>query len=183
MTANENPKWSFKYLQKRNTDQTDCEYRINVLRTYMHTGKKKVELYKSDLNKITHSYTARYSLTKSGILLDKVFVCLQESGDTFEVRVKEEVDELLKLRKNISVCSKSGNICMNIYLQTVLKPYIGNNPFLLIVDSWGGNLHNLKCNLCNTNYCFIKCSWYAVHLCFQCFYINFPQHYGNVRIL
>ncbi|XP_018363089.1 PREDICTED: uncharacterized protein LOC108761180, partial [Trachymyrmex cornetzi] len=39
------------------------------------------------------------------------------------------------------------------------------------------NLHNLKCNLCKTNYCFIKCSWCAAHLCFQCFYINFhPQH-------
>jgi len=59
----------------------------------IHVKRKKLELY-IDLNKITHSYTAQYSLIKSGILLDKVFVCLQESGDTFGVRVIEEVDEL-----------------------------------------------------------------------------------------
>ena len=57
-----------------NTDQTGCEYRVNVSRT--HTGEKKVKLYIGDLNKIIHSCTAQYSLTKSGILLDKVFVCL-----------------------------------------------------------------------------------------------------------
>ena len=65
-----------------------------ISRTYTHTSEKKVELCIDDLNKITYSYTAQYSLTKSGILLDKVFVCLQESGDTFGVRVIEEVDEL-----------------------------------------------------------------------------------------
>jgi len=59
-----------------NTDQTGCEYRVNVSRTYTHKGEKAVELYIGDLNKITHSYTAQYSLTKSGKLLDKVFVCL-----------------------------------------------------------------------------------------------------------
>lgn len=27
-----------------NTDQTGCEYRVNVSRTYTHTGEKTVEL-------------------------------------------------------------------------------------------------------------------------------------------
>lgn len=76
-----------------NTDQTGCEYRVNVSRTYTHTGEKAVELYIGDLNKIIHSYTAQYSLTKSGKILDKIFVCLQEPGDIFGVRVKKEVDE------------------------------------------------------------------------------------------
>lgn len=123
-----------------NTDQTGCEYRANVSRTYTHNGKKTVELYIGDLNKVTHFYTAQYSLTKCGKLLDKAFVCLQELGETFRVRIKQEVDELLKLCKNvIVVCSKSAKLTSNLYdqyLKTVLKPYVGNNPLLIIVDSW-----------------------------------------------
>ncbi|XP_076545771.1 LOW QUALITY PROTEIN: uncharacterized protein LOC117611086 [Osmia lignaria lignaria] len=130
-----------------NTDQTGCEYRINVARTYTHTGQKTVELFIGDLNKITHSYTAQYSLTKSGKLLPKVFVCLQESGDAFGVRVKAEVNEILKLCKNvIVVCSKSGKLSSDLYkkyLEKVIKPYVGNNPFLMIVDSWGGGHKNI----------------------------------------
>lgn len=121
-----------------NTDQTGCEYRVNVSRTYTHTDEKRVELALGDLNKITHSYTAQYLLTKSRKLLDKVFVCLQEPGDTFGIRVKKEVDELLKLCKNvIIVCSKSGKLTSYLYkeyLKTVLKPYVGNNQFFIIVD-------------------------------------------------
>uniref|UniRef100_UPI001478BC9B LOW QUALITY PROTEIN: uncharacterized protein LOC117611452 n=1 Tax=Osmia lignaria TaxID=473952 RepID=UPI001478BC9B len=122
-----------------NADQTGCEYRINVARTYTHTGQKTVELFIGDLNKIIHSYTHSY--------IHKVFVCLQEPGDAFGVRVKAEVDELLKLCKNvIIVCSKSGKLTSNLYkeyLEKVVKPYVGNNPFLMIVDSWGGhkNIH------------------------------------------
>lgn len=281
-----------------NTDQTGCEYRTNVFRTYTHKGEKLVEISIGDLNKVTHSYTAQYSLTKSGKLLEKVFVCLQEPGDTFGVRVKKEVDELLQLCKNVNiVCSKSGKLTSYLYeqyLQTVIKPYVGNNRFLMLVDSWGGqkniytyneiftddeskptcnlqiippkctpicqpcdvyfyrqvkiiikriqncpdiliggekielnsrydairiqslthyilsspkfknmiqyawyasklasereiflnvnqlcfpvNIHNLKC-LCNKQNSFIKCSWCASNLCFQCFFVNFhPQH-------
>jgi len=281
-----------------NTDQTGCEYRVNVARTYTHTNEKTVELFMGDLNKITHSYTAQYALTQSGILLNKVFVCLQEPGDKFGERVQIEVDKLLQLCKNVVVvCSKSGKLTSYLYdqfLKTILKPYVGNNPFLLIVDSWGGqkninmynanfindenrptcnlqfippkctpicqpcdvyffrqvkiiikriqncpdilidgekkelnsrydairiqslthyllcapkfknmiqfawyasklakerdifynvnqlcfpvNVHNYKC-WCQKNYSFIKCSWCAFYLCFQCFYVNFhPQH-------
>ena len=82
----------------------------------MRIGEKKVEFYIGDLNKITHSYTAQYSLTKSRILLDKVFVYLQELGNTFGVRIKEEIDEFLKLCKNVSiVCSKSGKLTSYLY--------------------------------------------------------------------
>lgn len=98
------------------------------------------------MNKITHLYTAQYSLTKSGKLLNKVFVCLQEPGDTFGVRVKQEVDKLLTLCKNvIVVCSKSGKLTSYLYeqyLKTVLKPYVSNNPFLIIIDS-GGDQKNI----------------------------------------
>jgi hypothetical protein len=88
-----------------NTDQTGCEYKVNVSRTY--TGEKTVELSIGDLNKVIHSYTAQYSLIQSGKLLNKVFVCLQEPGDMFGVRVQREVDELLKLCKNVMLSVQS----------------------------------------------------------------------------
>ncbi|KAL6416504.1 hypothetical protein ACFW04_013408 [Cataglyphis niger] len=123
-----------------NTNQTSCEYRVNVPRTYTHTGEKLVQLYICDLNKVSH--TAQYLMTKSDKLLNKIFVCLQEFTDSFRMRVQEDVDELLKLYKNIVVlCSKSGKLTTSLYeqyLKSVVEPYIGNNPFLFIVDFWGG---------------------------------------------
>ncbi|XP_071642227.1 uncharacterized protein [Temnothorax longispinosus] len=81
------------------------------------------------------------------------------SSDTspglFGVRVKQEVDELLNMCKNvIVVCQKSGKLTSSLYKQyliTVLKPYVGNNPFLIIVDSWGGkkNIHMYNENFKN----------------------------------
>lgn len=125
-----------------NTDQTDCEYRLNVARTYTHTGEKLDELYIGDLNKVSHSYTAQYSITQSGKLLPKVFVCLQEFADSFGVRVQKDVDDLLKICRNVVVvCSKSGKLTTSLYqqyLHSVVKPYVGIEPFLFIVDSWGG---------------------------------------------
>ncbi|XP_032675579.1 uncharacterized protein LOC116846167 isoform X2 [Odontomachus brunneus] len=125
-----------------NSDQMDCEYRINVTRTYTHTGEKLVQLYIGDLNKISHTYTVQYSLTKSGKLLNKVFVCLQEYSDSFGVRVQKEIDTLLQLCKNVVVvCSKFGKLTTHLYqqyLKLVVKPYVGNNKFLFLVDAWGG---------------------------------------------
>lgn len=125
-----------------NTDQTSCEYRVNVSRTYTHTGEKLVQLYIGDLNKVSDLYTAQYSMTKSGKLLNKVFVCLQEFIDSFALRVQKDVNELLKLCKDVVViCSKSGKLTTSLYeqyLKSVVEPYVGNNPFLFIVDSWGG---------------------------------------------
>ncbi|XP_025156211.1 uncharacterized protein LOC112588977 [Harpegnathos saltator] len=130
-----------------NSDRTGCEYRVNVARTYTHTGEKFVQLYIGDLNKVTHSYTAQYSVTQSGKLLNKMFVCLQETSDTFGVRVQKEVDALLLLCKNVvPVCPKSGKLTTSLYqqyLKLVLKPYVSNHQFLFLVDSWGGqkNIH------------------------------------------
>jgi len=58
-----------------NTDQNGCEYRVNVSsQECIRIQVKRKSNFIGDLNKITHSYTAQYSSTKSGILLDKVFV-------------------------------------------------------------------------------------------------------------
>lgn len=42
-------------------------------------GSKTVFVKRKDMNKVTHSYTAQYTITLSGQLLPLVFVCLQVS--------------------------------------------------------------------------------------------------------
>jgi hypothetical protein len=41
----------------------------------------------------------------------------------------------------VFTCSKSGKLTKELfvkYLETILKPYVGENEFLLRVDLWGG---------------------------------------------
>lgn len=106
------------------------------------TGEKKTLVAVGSINKVTHSYTAQYSITASGKLLPKAFLCLQESTDKFGPRVAEKVNRLTDMYKNLYVtCSKSGKLTNGIYklyLQHVLKPYVENNKFCLVLDSWGG---------------------------------------------
>lgn len=123
-----------------NTDQTGCEYRVNINRTLDSKGAKMIRAYIGDLNKVSHSYTAQYAMTAAGTLLPQVFICLQESKDTFGPRVQKEIDQLVTNYKNVFVtCSKSGKLgreLVHSYLQNVLKPYI-RKPFVLIKDNWG----------------------------------------------
>jgi hypothetical protein len=95
------------------------------------------------MNKITHSYTAQYSLTLSGRVLPKVFVCLQEATGTFGPRVQKTVDdEYAEKYKNVVITSsKSGKLTTNLYidfLNNCLKPYVNQEHFLLLIDSWEG---------------------------------------------
>jgi len=94
------------------------------------------------MNKVTHSYTAQYGLTLSGKVLPHVFVCLQEPTGNFGPRVKKSVDDYAQKYKNVIITSsKSGKLTTELYIQFLngcLKPYVGEQPFLLIIDSWGG---------------------------------------------
>lgn len=94
------------------------------------------------MNKVTHSYTAQYGLTLSGKLLPAVFICLQETTGSFGPRIQKSVDEYMKKYPNVVVTSsKSGKLTTKLYtdfLKHVLKPYVGEKSFLLLIDSWGG---------------------------------------------
>lgn len=125
-----------------NTDQMGCEYRANINRTLEHTGHKTVEVHLGDVNKVTHSYTVQYSITASGKLLPKVYICLQEVKGTFGPQVQRTVDGLCDQFRNVCVtASKSGKLSTQLYdhyTVEVLKPYVGENKFVLIQDTWGG---------------------------------------------
>lgn len=125
-----------------NTDQTGCEYRMDIKRTLSYKGEKTVQLAVRDKNKITHSYTAQYSITASGELLPAVFLCTQEPSGIFGPWILTNVKALEREYGNVIVtCSKSGKLTTALFeqfLDTVIKPYVENNKFLLILDSWGG---------------------------------------------
>ncbi|GBN35808.1 Valine--tRNA ligase, partial [Araneus ventricosus] len=55
-----------------NTDQTGCQYQSNYNRTLAVKGSKTIFVKQNDMNKVTHSYTAQYSLSLSGKVLPKV---------------------------------------------------------------------------------------------------------------
>lgn len=123
-----------------NTDQTDCQYQTSYNRSLDFQGIKTVLVQKQNLNKITHSYTVQYSVTASGKLLPRVFLCLQEPTNKFGSVVSKIVKKLETEFKNVIVtCSKSGKLTKDLYkqfLETILVPYVKNEKFMLIIDSW-----------------------------------------------
>jgi hypothetical protein len=125
-----------------NTDQSSCQYQMvfNCLLDYQ--GAKTVLVKKQNLAKTTHSYTLQYTLTASGTLLPFVFLCMQETGNIFGSQVSKTVENLTEDYGNVIVtCSKSGKLTKELFVkypEMILKPYIRDNEFLLLVDSWGG---------------------------------------------
>ncbi|XP_044587203.1 uncharacterized protein LOC123266824 [Cotesia glomerata] len=127
-----------------NTDQTGCQYQSMFNRTLTEKGSKTVFAKVQDMTKVSHSYTAQYSITLSGKLLPHVFICLQEPTGDFGPRIKKNVEEYLKKYKNVIVTSsKSGKLTTTLYknfLEKCLMPYVQKNKFLLIIDSWTGQV-------------------------------------------
>ncbi|XP_025832862.1 uncharacterized protein LOC108734939 [Agrilus planipennis] len=125
-----------------NTDQTGCQYQSHFNRTLTDKGSKTVFANVQDMNKLSHTYTAQYSITLSGKLLPQVFICLQEPTGDFGPRIKQHVEEYVKKYRNVVVTSsKSGKLTTILYKKFLVKslmPYVQKNKFLLLVDSWTG---------------------------------------------
>ncbi|GBN35976.1 hypothetical protein AVEN_22431-1 [Araneus ventricosus] len=126
-----------------NTDQTGCQYQSNYNRTLAVKGSKTIFVKRNDMNKVTHSYTAQYSLSLSGKVLPKVFICLQEATGNFGPRVQKSVNRYAEKYRNVVIkSSKSGKLTSGLYidfLNDCLKPYVREEQFLLLLDSWGGH--------------------------------------------
>ncbi|GFX21660.1 HTH CENPB-type domain-containing protein [Trichonephila clavipes] len=125
-----------------NTDQTGCQYQSMYNRTLAEQGSKVVLVKRKDMNKVTHSYTAQYVMTLSGKLLPTVFICLQEANGNFGPRAQKSVNEYAKIYTNVAITSsKSGKLTTALYkdfLIDVMKPYVKEEKFLFLIDSWGG---------------------------------------------
>lgn len=60
-----------------NTDQMGVECHTNVYRIHEHNGDKAVNVCLGDVNKVTHTHTAQYTITAFGRFVNKVLLCLQ----------------------------------------------------------------------------------------------------------
>ena len=99
------PKFSKDFVI--NTDQTGCQYNAIFKRTLDFQGVRDVHVRTENLTKMTHSYTAQYSIAASGKLLPKVFLCLQEQANKFGPRVSKHVDTFsTKFGNVVATCSK-----------------------------------------------------------------------------
>ena len=64
----------------------------------------------------------QYSITASGKLLPKVFLCMQESTNKFGPLVSKKVEALENEFENVVVrCSKSGKLTRELYKQFLEK--------------------------------------------------------------
>lgn len=137
------PKFDPKFVL--NTDQTGCQIQSSCQRTYTFKGEKITNVAYDNLSKTTHSYTAQYTVTLEGKLLPKVFICLQETNGVFGPRVQEQVNKIVDELGNVVVtCSKSGKLSTTLYkyyLTSVLKPYVEDEMFLFVIDSWNGQVN------------------------------------------
>jgi len=130
-----------------NTDQTGCQYQTVIDRTLDDIGKKEILVAVQNMNKVTHSYTAQYSLVMAGALLPFVFVCLQEPKGQFGPLVQEQIRDFSVKYPNVVIrCSASGKLSTKLYEEylEVLKVHVGKRPFLLLVDSWSGQTNPLS---------------------------------------
>ncbi|XP_046476181.1 uncharacterized protein [Neodiprion pinetum] len=125
-----------------NTDQSGCQYQSTYNRSLAEKGAKTIFVKKKNISLTTHSYTAQYALTASGKVLPFVFVCLREPSGAFGPQIKKQINQLSKIYNNIIItCTKSGKLTKQQYekfLKTCLLPYVQENKFLLIIDSWVG---------------------------------------------
>lgn len=103
---------------------------------------KAVFVERQEVNKISHSYTVQYAITMSGKLLPRVFICLQEATDMFDPKIKKAVDEFAKRYTNVIITfSKSRKLTTYLYtqfLKETVAPYVRQEKFLLLIDSWDG---------------------------------------------
>ena len=88
------------------------------------------------IHKVTHLFTAQYSIKH---LVNYCHLCFYVCK---KPQVQIKINELSEEYNNIYVtASKSGKLNSAIFgsfLDNVLKPYVGENNFIFITDSWGG---------------------------------------------
>jgi hypothetical protein len=74
--------------------QIRCQYQSTFDPTLTTVGEKTVIVERKDLPKVSHSYTAQYSLSIARKLLPHVFLCFQELAGKFGPVVQKRMDEL-----------------------------------------------------------------------------------------
>lgn len=109
-----------------NMDQTSVNYEQSTDRTLSFVGERDTYLHAGSKLKQTHSYTSQITISRSGRLVGKLLLCLQEPTGVFGPRVGPKVHELESEYGNIVVfASRSGKMTSELnqhWVSQVVKP-------------------------------------------------------------
>lgn len=128
-----------------NSDQSRFEKEMYCNRTYANVGDKTVLSQVVRVDSTKHSYTIQPSVSKSGKLAKKLYICLQEStGNKFGPQIAKKVEECMMQYTNLHIeCSKSGKLNKNPQLWSWFKTFANENfdysQNVIILDSWSAH--------------------------------------------
>ena len=121
-----------------NTDQSGLEIEMVGNRTLSFKGEKTTLGKVRSIHNTSHSYTVQFITSLSGEQIGKCYLCLKENNG----RMSENIKKDLFRASNVTVtCSKSGKLTSSLveyWIQNVLKPAVGDEKVLLLLDVWGG---------------------------------------------
>jgi hypothetical protein len=122
-----------------NTDQSGFNYLEHSSHTLAIRGQKSVVAGVSSVSATTHSYTIQPTVSLSGSLVGKLYICLQETDGKFGPQVQKSVEEhLIKCRNIVVTASKSGKLQkghVKYWVDNILLNSV-SEKCILLPDSW-----------------------------------------------
>lgn len=121
-----------------NVDQVGFNYEQSTDRTLSNKGERDTVLVAGTRNKRTHSYTTQPMISRSGHVIGKLAIILQEPKGSFGPRVAEKVQALENDYGNIvAFASKSGKMDSDLterWVESVLIPAMNYSEALIGPD-------------------------------------------------
>ncbi|CAF2838549.1 unnamed protein product, partial [Rotaria sp. Silwood2] len=121
-----------------NTDQSGLEIEMVGNRTLSFKGEKATFGKVRSVYNTSHSYTVQFIISLSGEPTGTCYLCLKEKDGHMSDNIKKNLFQAFNVT---ATCSKSGKLSSSLvkyWIQKVLKPAVGNEKVLLLLDTWGG---------------------------------------------
>ncbi|KAE8751167.1 hypothetical protein FOCC_FOCC002251 [Frankliniella occidentalis] len=124
-----------------NSDQSGFQYEIHCGRTLADKGQKKVEIIAQSKNALTHSYTIMPTMSASGVLIEPLYMVLQEKDGRFGPEVEKTMYRPPNVLIAASKSGKMGAFHLDQWMQNICVPTVGRKG-VLVVDSWSTFTHD-----------------------------------------
>ena len=130
------------YYQQRNvlnTDQTGLQIEMVGNRTLSFKGEKTTFGKVRSVYNTSHSNTVQFIVSLTGQPIGPCFLCLKERNGYMSNNIK---NNLFQASNVVVTCSKSGKLSSSLvkyWTENVLKPTVGDEKVLLLLDTWGGH--------------------------------------------
>jgi hypothetical protein len=107
-------------------------------RTLSFKGEKATFGKVRSVHNTSHSYTVQFITSLTGQPIGKCYLCLKEKNGHMSDKIKKN---LFQAPNVTTTCSKSDKLTSSLveyWIHNVLKPAVGNEKVLLLLDVWGG---------------------------------------------